>query len=174
MVGLRVEAGVRNSFEAKIDKQFEVAGIDVQYEPFKLDVAIPARIAKYLPDWHPRDTNILVEGKGLFGGKHASSTSAAARKKMALFKEQHSEWDLRFIFQNARAKIYKGSKTTYADWAESHGFKWSDRGLLPREWITEIKEQQREHNRNPKRSARRVGRTGGRNGRDVPGRRRRV
>jgi hypothetical protein len=43
------------------------------------------------------------------------------------------------VFQNANAKIYKGSKTTYAKWAEDHDFKWADKGIVPASWIKELK-----------------------------------
>ena len=43
---------------------------------------------------------------------------------MALVKQQHKDLDIRFVFMNARNKIYKGSRTTYADWCNKHDFRW--------------------------------------------------
>lgn len=40
------------------------------------------------------------------------------------------------MFSRARTPIYKGSKTTYADWCEKNGFQWAEK-LIPREWIEE-------------------------------------
>lgn len=105
---------------------------------------IPARTAKAKPDFPCRGTKIILETKGHFGGtKGRDKASAEARAKLLLLKAQYPDLDIRFVFQNAKTKIYKGSKTTNAMWAESNGFKWSDRGIIPQEWIKEIKSQQR-------------------------------
>ena len=53
---------------------------------------------------------------------------------MVLVKEQNPELDIRFVFMNARNKIYKGSKTTYADWANRYNFEWAER-TIPEEWL---------------------------------------
>ena len=59
--------------------------------------------------------------------------------KMLLVKEQHPEYEFRFIFTNSKAKISKVSNTTYGRWCEKNGFKYADK-LIPTEWIEEIKE----------------------------------
>ena len=51
-----------------------------------------------------------------------------------LIKEQHPDLEVKFLFQNANQKIYKGSKTTYADWAVKNGFEWSERAIR-KEWF---------------------------------------
>ena len=38
--------------------------------------------------------------------------------------------DLRFVLQSPNGKIYKGSKTTYAEWCEKNGFKWLKKKYL--------------------------------------------
>lgn len=153
--GLKIEATPRNDFEVAVGGQLAAAGVEYDYEPLKVPVNIPAREAKYIPDFVPRRCNIIVEAKGRFGGvgKHGDEkSSAAARQKMVLVKAQHPELDIRFVFQNANNRIYKGSKTTYAKWADDHGFKWSHK-TIPNEWIKEILKQQgrasdRSHHRN--------------------------
>jgi hypothetical protein len=60
------------------------------------------------------------------------------RKKHLLVKEQNPNLDIRFLFQNSKNKINKGSKTTYADWAIKNGFKFADK-IVPDEWINEKK-----------------------------------
>ena len=57
------------------------------------------------------------------------------RKKHLLVKEQNPKLDIRFIFGNSRNKIYKGSKTSYADWCLKHGFVFADK-VIPTDWIT--------------------------------------
>jgi hypothetical protein len=44
--------------------------------------------------------------------------------------------DIRFVFQAPFNKIYKGSKTTYAKWAEKSGFPWCSYQSIPIEWLT--------------------------------------
>jgi len=51
------------------------------------------------------------------------------RKKMKLVKKFNPKLDIRLIFEKASNKIYKGSKTTYGEWADLHGFKWTDNTL---------------------------------------------
>ena len=53
---------------------------------------------------------------------------------MSLIKKQYPELDIRFVFMNANNKIYKGSKTTYAMWANKHGFEWAEKNI-PEEWL---------------------------------------
>lgn len=148
MAECRIETTCRNPFEQNIAKQLIDDGLAFDYEALNLPVTIPSRVAKYKPDFTFRDCNIIIEGKGAFGGGHAhyNSSSAAARQKMLLVKEQHPHLDIRFVFSNPNAKIYKGSKTTYAKWADDHGFKWSKK-TVPREWLNEIKEAQRGANK---------------------------
>lgn len=94
--------------------------IDAQYEvdTFEFEVA---EIRKYTPDWTVKKKNgrlVYLEYKGVLDGK--------TRKKMKLVKKQHPKLDIRLVFQKASNKIYRGSKTSYGDWADQHGFKWTD------------------------------------------------
>lgn len=134
----------RSKLEEDIGSQLESQGIPYAYEAEKIDYTVPARSAKYTPDFiltTKSGHKIYVEAKGVFGfdPKHqtARSSSAQARQKMILVKEQHPDLDIRFIFSKAKTPIYKGSPTTYAMWAESHGFLWAEK-TLPQEWIEEI------------------------------------
>ena len=40
------------------------------------------------------------------------------------------------MFTNANSKINKGSKTSYADWCERHGFLYANK-YIPDEWLEE-------------------------------------
>lgn len=40
------------------------------------------------------------------------------------------------MFSNANARIAKGSKTTYAMWADKQGFQWAHK-TIPDEWLSE-------------------------------------
>ena len=41
------------------------------------------------------------------------------------------------VFYNAKKKMKKERKTTYAMWCDKHGFKWAHK-TIPPEWIEEI------------------------------------
>ena len=69
---------------------------------------------------------LVIETKGRF--------VTADRQKHILIKEQHPDLDIRFLFQNSKARISKSSKTTYADWCRKHGFQFADK-VVPEEWL---------------------------------------
>jgi len=54
---------------------------------------------------------------------------------MKAVKKQWPKMDIRFVFQNANNKLNKRSKTTYAQWADKHGFPWAHK-RIPEEWLT--------------------------------------
>jgi hypothetical protein len=67
---------------------------------------------------------VYLEYKGVLDG--------TTRKKMKLMKKQYPNSDIRLIFEKAGNKIYRGSKTTYGEWATQHGFKWED-NVMPKD-----------------------------------------
>lgn len=103
-------------------------GINAKYEPFKLPYNIPSSDHTYTPDFVLLPSQIIIETKGIF--------DTADRKKMRLIKQQHPKLDIRLVFSNASARIAKKSKTTYAQWAETNGYKWAHRHV-PEEWVKE-------------------------------------
>jgi hypothetical protein len=117
--------GFRSGLEEKINKQLEAHGIFDVYEKVKIEYTVPSRKAKYTPDW-VLPSGIFVETKGRF--------VVADRQKHLLIKAQQPELDIRFVFSNSKAKISKGSKTTYADWCDKHGFIYADKEI-PKEWL---------------------------------------
>ena len=121
--------GFRSGLEEKIAQQLTEAGIDPKFETIKLPYKVNKNCT-YTPDF-PVGKRIIIETKGRF--------QTADRMKMLLVKEQHPEYEFRFIFTNSKAKISKVSNTTYGRWCEKNGFKYADK-LIPTEWIEEIKE----------------------------------
>jgi Phage endonuclease I len=139
-----IENDYRSGLEQKVAEQLKAAGIEAEYETYTIPYSVPAREAKYKPDFTAN--GIILEAKGHFGGKgfrgrnfNMTANSAKERQKFALLKEQHPELDIRFVFERASAPIYKGSPTTHGKWATDHGFPWSDKGRVPPEWIEEMK-----------------------------------
>lgn len=130
---LKLISGRRSKLEDKIADQLEAAGVQYGYETLKVHFEIPARKAKYTPDFECGQ--IILEGKGYF-------RTAADRQRLILVKESNPNLDLRIVFQDARKPIYKGSPTSYAKWATDHGIPWADKGTVPKEWLKEMKQAQ--------------------------------
>ena len=116
--------GYRSGLEDRISKQLKALSIPVKYEEFKIKYEVN-EVRTYTPDFE-LPNGIIIESKGRF--------VVADRKKHLLIKKQHPDLDIRFVFSNSRAKINKGSKTTYGMWCDKHGFLYADK-LIPEEWI---------------------------------------
>lgn len=129
---LHLETEYRSRLEKKVADQLQAEGVDWEYESFKVPYQVPARNAKYLPDFPVAGRAILLEAKGWF--------KTSDRQKLIHVKASNPTLDIRLVFQNAQNKIYKGSPTTYAKWADDHGFLWCDKGTVPPEWIKEMKQ----------------------------------
>ena len=116
--------GYRSGLEDRISKQLKSLSVPVKYEEMKIKYAIN-EVRTYTPDFE-LPNGIIIESKGRF--------VVADRKKHLLIQKQHPDLDIRFVFSNSRAKINKGSKTTYGMWCDKHGFLYADK-LIPEEWI---------------------------------------
>lgn len=123
----KVTSSYRSGLEDSISAQLTAADVKFDYEAFKITYTIPAKDHTYTPDFL-LPNNIIVESKGLFDSDD--------RAKHLLVKKQHPKLDIRFVFSNPKAKIYKGSKTTYADWCDKHGYKYASK-LIPMSWLNE-------------------------------------
>lgn len=123
----RLETRYRSRFEQRVAEGLEERKVPYEYETFKIEYEVPARKAKYLPDFR-LPNGIIVEAKGRFEAKD--------RAKHLWIKTQHPELDIRFVFQNSSNKLYRGSPTTYAMWCERFGFKYCDK-QVPVHWIKE-------------------------------------
>ncbi len=115
----------RSGLEDSVIKDLEFRKINFKYEKRTILYFKPSTKHKYTPDIE-LDNGILIEIKGFFKRED--------RKKHLLVKEQEPKLDIRFIFGNSKNKIYKGSKTSYADWCIKHGFKFADK-IIPKAWI---------------------------------------
>lgn len=118
--------GYRSGLEDRISEQLKSLSVPFKYEGFKIKYEVHEN-RTYTPDFE-LPNGIIVESKGRF--------VAADRKKHLLVKKQHPELDIRFVFSNSKAKINKGSKTTYGDWCDKNGYLYADK-LIPEGWIKE-------------------------------------
>lgn len=100
-----------------------------RYETHKITYLVEH---EYNPDWSVND-KLFIEAKGYF--------RASDRAKHLHLKQQHPEIEIVFIFGDANNKLNKNSKTTYADWCDKHGFRWTDlRQGIPKEWLNARKQ----------------------------------
>ena len=114
--GLEKEAA---AFLTKKQKKVEYEKLKIEWEDL--------RYRTYTPDFE-LDNGIIVETKGIF--------DTDDRRKHQEIKRQHPQLDIRFVFSNAFAKLYKGSKSRYCDWCDKNGFKWAHKAI-PEEWLQE-------------------------------------
>ena len=121
-----LNAGYRSGLEETISLQLTSLSVPVLYETEKIKYEVN-EVRTYTPDFK-LPNGIIIESKGRF--------VAADRKKHLLIQKQHIFLDIRFVFSNSKAKLTKGSKTTYGDWCDKHGFLYADK-LIPEEWIKE-------------------------------------
>jgi hypothetical protein len=124
----------RSGFEDSFEKDLRSRGIKYTYESETLEYKyiIPARekTERYTPDFPiitKTGKKIYIETKG--------KLTAENRKKYLRVRDLLSI-DLRFVFQRPNNKIYKGSNTTYGQWATKNGFLWADK-TMPNEWLSE-------------------------------------
>ena len=118
-----IKHGYRSGLEERVSKELEEAGVKYEYETQKIKYRVEED-RTYTPDFI-LPNGIIVETKGRF--------TTADRKKHLLIQKQHLKLDIRFVFQNSRAKLYKGAKSTYAQWCDKHGFMYADKSI-PEEW----------------------------------------
>ena len=121
-----IKYGYRSGLEDRISEQLKSLNVPFKYEEFKIQYEVN-EIRTYTPDFE-LPNGIIIESKGRF--------VAADRKKHLTVKRQYPKLDIRFVFSNSKAKINKGSKTSYAEWCQRHGYLYADK-LIPEQWIKE-------------------------------------
>jgi len=119
-----IKHGYRSGLEKGVASDLEKRGVSYEYETKRITYEV-LEVRTYTPDFI-LPNGVIVETKGRF--------VTADRKKHLLIQKQYPNYDIRFVFQNPRAKLYKGSKTTYAQWCDKHGFTWAEK-RIPDEWL---------------------------------------
>lgn len=119
---------MRSRLEEQVAALLKKLNIKFEYEPDKFSYVIEA---KYTPDFKVGD--VYLETKGFF--------KPADRRKMLAVKKANPDLDVRLVFQAPYNKISKSSKTTYAMWAERHGFQWCSYTTIPLSWLNEDKQK---------------------------------
>ena len=121
---MKLSHGFSSRLEFEFAQYLAKNKIRYNYEKDKFRYIVP--IKSYTPDFYLRDYGFYLELKG--------NLDVTDRVKHLLVKEQNSSLDVRFIFPNSKKKIYKGSKTTYANWCDRHSFLYAD-NRIPNIWL---------------------------------------
>ena len=121
---MKLSHGFRSKFELEFAQYLAKSKIKYKYEKRKFRYIVP--IKSYTPDFYLVEYGFYLELKG--------NLDVTDRVKHLLVKEQNESLDVRFIFPNSKKKIYKGSKTTYANWCDRHGFLYAD-NRIPNIWL---------------------------------------
>ena len=116
----------RSGLEKEVAAYLRKTQKKVRYEVLKIEWE-DLRYRTYTPDF-VLDNGIIIETKGIF--------DSADRRKHREIQRQHPELDIRFVFSNANAKLYKGAKSRYCHWCEQHKFQWAHR-VIPEDWLKE-------------------------------------
>ena len=129
----------RSGLEDDNVKYLKSKGVEFSYESLKIPYTIPASNHTYTPDFiitTKSGKTIIVETKGIW--------SYDDRLKHLLIRQQHPEFDIRFVFSRSKSTISKGSKTTYGMICKGlgrgkfKGVEWlyADK-KIPEEWLLE-------------------------------------
>ena len=118
--------GFRSGLEQLVAKQIKHARHKLRYEVMKIQW-VDFSIRSYTPDF-VLDNGIIIEAKGFW--------STTDRRKHMEIKTQHTDLDIRLVFENSKRKIRKGSKTSYADWCTKQEIQFCDR-VIPKVWLKE-------------------------------------
>ena len=113
---------MRSGLERQVADLLDKLKVDYSYESEWFPYVIEH---KYIPDFRVGD--VFLETKGYF--------KPADRRKMLAVKRANPDLDIRLVFQAPYNKISKRSKTTYAKWADKHGFLRSAYYAIPTSWL---------------------------------------
>ena len=118
--------GYRSGLEHKLSLYLKEHKFKFSYESIKIEWE-DLSYRTYTPDFI-LDNGIIIETKGRF--------LASDRRKHLAIQKQHPKLDIRFIFTNSKVKLYKGAKSTYAQWCLKYNFRYYDR-IIPECWLKE-------------------------------------
>ncbi len=113
---------MRSGLEKQVAGLLKELKVDYEYENCYFPYIIEH---KYIPDFRVGD--VYLETKGWL--------KPSDRRKLLAVKKCNPDLDIRLVFQAPYNKISKRSKTTYAMWAEKHGFPWCTYYAIPLSWL---------------------------------------
>lgn len=123
---VRKDTGYRSGLEVSVAQNLKNADVEFDYEEINL---LYTETRVYIPDFILPKQAIVIEAKGLF--------DSADRSKLINVKKAYPNLDIRLIFNNAGARLSKGSKTTYGGWCDKQGFPYCSK-TIPDDWLRHI------------------------------------
>jgi hypothetical protein len=126
-----IKHGFRSGLEDNVNDMLKEHNKSFSYESEKISYIQPETKHNYTPDFV---LNKIVGGKMYVETK--GRWVKTDRLKFDLIFEQYPGIDIRFVFQNPNAKLYKGSKTTYAQYCDKKGWRWAKKEI-PEGWLKE-------------------------------------
>ncbi len=126
-----IKHGFRSGLEDTVNDMLKEHNKSFSYESEKISYIQPETKHNYTPDFV---LNKIVGGKMYVETK--GRWVKTDRLKFDLIFDQYPDIDIRFVFQNPNAKLYKGSKTTYAQYCDKKGWLWAKKEI-PEEWLKE-------------------------------------
>ena len=113
----------RSGLEERVADLLVELGVKYEYESTKVPYVIQHN---YTPDFILTN-GVWLEAKGYWDSKD--------RKKIKSVIQQNPDIDLRMVFQAPFNTISKKSKTTYAQWCDKLGIKWTSFATIPIDWL---------------------------------------
>ena len=113
----------RSKLEERVADLLSNLGIDYEYESTLVPYVIQHN---YSPDFL-LPSGVFLECKGYWAPED--------RRKIKAVKKQNPNIEILMIFQAPYNRISKSSKTTYAQWCDKHGIRWSSYTEIPIDWL---------------------------------------
>ena len=113
----------RSGLEERVADLLVELGVKYEYESTRVPYVIQHN---YRPDFI-LPNGVWLEAKGYWDSKD--------RKKIKSVIQQNPDIDLRMVFQAPFNTISKKSKTTYAQWCDKLGIKWTSFATIPIDWL---------------------------------------
>ena len=113
----------RSKLEERVADLLSNLGVSFEYESTRVPYEIQFN---YTPDFI-LPSGVMLETKGYWDPED--------RRKVLAVKKCNPNLDLRMVFQTPYNKIYKGSKTTYAQFCDKHKIPWTTFTEIPIEWL---------------------------------------
>lgn len=123
--------GFRSGLEETVNSTLVKSKKKFSYESEKITYIQPESKHTYTPDFiliKSSGEKMYVETKGRW--------VKADRLKFDWIFDQYPNIDIRFVFQNPNAKLYKGSKTSYTQYCDKKGWAWAKKEI-PKSWLDE-------------------------------------
>ena len=119
----RTTSKYRSKLEERVADLLSNLGVSFDYESTKVPYQIQFN---YSPDFI-LPSGVMLETKGYWAPED--------RRKIKAVKEQNPDLEILMIFQSPYNRISKSSKTTYAQWCDRHGIRWSSYQEIPIDWL---------------------------------------